>query len=58
MQAGMQEVPPKHQGALLYCPGDQTVPQVAQRDCGVLLLGDLQKPSGHGGGQPSLGVCA
>lgn len=58
MQTGMQEVPPKDPGAILYCQGDRAVPQAAQTGCGVVFLGDLWKAAGHGGGQPSSGVCA
>ena len=35
--------------------GDIALAQVAQRGCGVSHLGDTQKPSGHGPGQPALG---
>ena len=38
--------------------GDQALAQVAQRGCGVSVLGDTQKPSGCGPGQPALGDTA
>ncbi|KAK4806210.1 hypothetical protein QYF61_001133, partial [Mycteria americana] len=34
--------------------GDQALAQVAHGDCGVSLLGDIQKLSGRGPGQPAL----
>ncbi|KAK4825975.1 hypothetical protein QYF61_003544, partial [Mycteria americana] len=39
---------------LCYYEGDQALAQVAQRGCGVSTLGDIQKPSGRGPGQPAL----
>jgi len=47
-----------HQELLFCCEGDQTLAQISQRCCGVLLLGDTQKLSRHGPGQQSLGVPA
>ena len=40
---------------LFYCEHHWALAQVAQRGCGVSLLGDIQKPSGHGPGQLALG---
>ncbi|KAK4824359.1 hypothetical protein QYF61_013694 [Mycteria americana] len=34
--------------------GDQALAQVVQRACGVSILGDIQKPFGHGPGQSSV----
>ena len=36
------------------CEGDRALAQVAQSSGGVSILGDIQKPSGHGPGQPAL----
>lgn len=36
----------------IYCKGDQTWEQVAQRGCGVSDLGDIQNLAGHGPEQP------
>ena len=46
---------PEHQETLFDCEGDRALAQVAQGGCGVSLLGDTQKPSGHSPGQPALG---
>jgi len=35
--------------------GDQPLAQVVQGGCGVSILGDIQKPSGHGPEQAALG---
>ena len=45
----------EHQEALLHCVADGTVAQAAQR-LWRFLLGDLQRPPGHGPGHPALGV--
>lgn len=37
---------------LFHCDGEQTPAQIAQRGCRVSFLGNMQKPSGHGPGQP------
>ena len=50
-----QEVSPECQEMLFHCEGDQALSQVAWRGCGVFILGDIQKPSGHGPGKPALG---
>ena len=52
---GAQEVLSKHQETLLYLAEDRALAWVAQGGCGISLLGDLQKPPGHGPGQPALG---
>ena len=44
------EILPEHQEALLHCAGDGAWAQVAHRGFGVFLLGDIQKPPGHGPG--------
>jgi len=31
-----------------HCEGDRALAQVAQKGCGVPMLGDIQKPSRHG----------
>jgi len=49
-QTEAQEVPSEHQGTLSYCWGDRALASVAQEGCGVSMLGDIQKPSGHGPG--------
>lgn len=36
-----------------YCEGAQTQAQIAQRGCGVSILGDTGNPTGHGPGQPA-----
>lgn len=38
-----------------YCEGGCTVEQVAQRDCRVSILGDIQNSAGLRVGQPALG---
>lgn len=38
-----------------YCAGAQTLEQVAQRHCGVSILGEVQNSTAHGPGQPALG---
>lgn len=40
---------------LFHCDGDLALAQVAQRGCGVTLLEDIRKSSGHGAEQPTLG---
>lgn len=47
-----REFPPNIK--VLYCKCDQALGEVAQRCCGVSLLGDIQKPSGHGPGHPNM----
>ena len=54
-QTETQEVPPEHQETLFYCGSDRALAQVAQGDCGVSILGHIQKPSRHGPGQLALG---
>lgn len=34
-----------------YCEGGQVLAQAAHEDCGVSVLGNIQKPPGHGPGQ-------
>lgn len=46
------------QEALLYAVDDIALVQVAQRDCGVSFLEDLQKLFGHCPGQPLFAVPA
>jgi len=43
---------------ILYCEGDQALAHVAQRGCGVSLLGDIQNLPGHSPEQPALGYPA
>ncbi|KAK4818675.1 hypothetical protein QYF61_017420 [Mycteria americana] len=45
----------QHQGRLFHYEGDRALAQVAQRCCGVSILGDIQKLSGHGPGQLAAG---
>jgi len=54
-QTGTQEVPSEHQETLFQWEGGQTLTQVAQRGCEVSILGDIQKPPGHGPGKPASG---
>lgn len=42
-QTGIPKLPSKHQEELLYCAGDEPLKLVAERDFGVLFLGDLQE---------------
>lgn len=44
----------EHQETPLHCEGDQTLSQVAWWDCGVSILGNTQKLSGHGCRWPCL----
>lgn len=49
----------EHQETLFHYEGDRALAQVAQRDCGVSIIGYIQKkPSGHSPGQAALGVPA
>lgn len=43
----MQEIPLKHEKTFFYCEGSQTLQQVAQRACGVSVLGDIENVTGH-----------
>lgn len=52
-QTKAQEVPSEHQETLLCCAVDEALAQVAQR-CGGSLLGDLQRPPGHGPDVPAV----
>lgn len=36
-----------------YSKGDQALVQIAQKGCGVSILGDIPKPFGHGSVQPA-----
>lgn len=47
IETDTQEVPPEHEQELIYCVGDQTQEQIAQRGWGVSPKGDIQEPSGH-----------
>lgn len=51
-----QEVPSEHQEILFHCEGYQALAQAARRDCGVSILGKIQKLSGHSIGQPAPGA--
>lgn len=37
-----------HNLNLVRCKGDPTLEDIAQRDCVVSILGDIQIPTGHG----------
>ena len=54
-QTETQEAPSEHQEIVFDCVGDQPLAQVVQGGCGVSILGDIQKPSGHGPEQAALG---
>lgn len=45
-----QEAPSQHQETLFYCEDDWAQAQVAHRNCGVSIPGDIKKLSGHGHG--------
>ncbi|KAK4805788.1 hypothetical protein QYF61_000394 [Mycteria americana] len=53
-QTETQEVTLEHQETMFHCEGDRALEQVAQKWCGVSRLGDIEKLSGHGPGQPAL----
>lgn len=48
-----QEILSEHEKAFLCSEGVQTPEQVAQRGCGVPILGDLQNPAGCDHAQPT-----
>lgn len=48
VQTEIQEVLSECQETLFHSESDQALRQVIQRGCRVALLGDIQKPSGHG----------
>lgn len=50
-----REAPSEHQETFYHCKGDQALAQVSQRGCGVSLVGDAKKLSGHVPRQPVLG---
>ena len=52
------EIPSEYKTHFFYYEGDRALAQVAQRSCRVSFLGDIQKLSGHGSGQPALGDSA
>ena len=54
-QSETWEVPSEHQEILFCCGSDQALAQVPRGGCGISLLGDIQKLSGHGPGQSALG---
>ena len=56
MQIETQEAPPEHQETFFYCEGGQALEQVAQRGCGVSILGEVQKLTGRSPGQMALGA--
>lgn len=51
----IQEAPSEDEEKLFHCESDGALAQIAQRGGGVFVFGDLQKPSGHGPEQSSLG---
>ena len=57
-QTETHEVPSEHRKTLFDCTSGQIPEQAAQRGCGVSTFGNTQKSSGHGAGQPALGVPA
>ncbi|KAK4811742.1 hypothetical protein QYF61_005310 [Mycteria americana] len=46
-----QEVSSEYQKMLFHCESDQALAQIAWKGCGVSILGDIQKPCGHGPGK-------
>lgn len=44
----IQEIQFKHKKKLFYHEGGQTLAQVAQRGCGITILGDIQNSTGQG----------
>lgn len=40
---------------LFHCESERALAKDEQRGCGVSILGDIQKQSGHSPGQPTLG---
>lgn len=47
-QIEMQQIPCKPgKPHVFYCDGDRKLKQVAQRGCGVFILGDMQNSIGH-----------
>lgn len=54
-QTKIQEIPSEHQETLFHCEGHWTLAQIAQNSGGVFVLGEIQKPSGHGPEEPALG---
>ena len=55
VQTETREVLSERQEILFYCESDRALAQVAQGGCGVFILGDTQKWSGHGPGQQAPG---
>jgi len=43
------------QETFVHREGHQALLQVAQKGCGVSIVGDTKNPSGHGPAQPALG---
>jgi len=50
----MHEIPSEHKKVLRYCEEIQTLEQVAQRGCGVSILGDIKNLNGLGPVQHSV----
>ena len=44
----------RHKEEILYCEGEETLEQVAQRSCGCPLPGNVQGQVGRGFEQPGL----
>ena len=54
-QIGIQEMMFKCKKNAFYCKDGQALAQVAQRGCGISVLGDTQNPTGCSAEQPALG---
>lgn len=53
-QSETQEAPAEYEEKCLCFEGDKALQQGAQRGCGVLCPGEIQKPSGHNPVQAAL----
>ena len=54
IQSKIQGIPFKQNRKTFHCESGQTLAQVAQRGCGVSILGVIQNPTGYSPGQRAL----